>query len=119
MVRPHDGDLVAAAISVAPVAAGRLDDWRVSHAGLSAPRRIEWAQTLRNRGITRQAIFLAEDGDRHLSVIHSEAAELPGGDDRLDAWFSGYMSDLHDAPFATEVVCDASSKPGPWKGWRG
>jgi len=116
---------VAATISVAPVSDGRLEDWRAFHAELSGPRRIEWAQSQRRRGVTRQVISLAADGDRHLAVVYSEAADparaaaLPDGDDPFDSWFSEQMSDLHDAPFATEVVFDSSPKPGPWKGWRG
>lgn len=113
---------MAALISVAPLAGGRLHDWRALHDELSGARRIEWARSQRRRGIIRQMMALAGDGGRHLAVVCSEAADpkhaaaLPGGDHPFDEWFSEPMTERQDAPFATEVVFDSSPEPGPWKG---
>jgi len=116
---------VAASIVVRPVTAGRLDEWRAFHAELLGPRRIEWAQSQRRRGITRQVVSLVAHGDTHLAVVFSEGRDpvaalraLEDSNDAFDVWMVDRVRALHGAPLASEMTLDTAPRPGPWKGWR-
>ena len=115
---------MAATITIAPIIEGMVEDWRAFVGELRGPRRIEWAQSQRRRGITRQVVTLAE-GEAALAVVYTEAADieeaaarLADSDDPFDSWYREQMASLHDDPYDTEVVFDSAPKPGPWRGWR-
>jgi len=117
---------VAATITVAPIVEGKMPEWRSFQAELSGARRIEWAQSQRRRGITRQVISLSMDGDRTLAVVYSETSDpgraaqtLEASDDAFDVWFKEMLGELHEGPLESETVFDSAPKPGPWRGWRG
>lgn len=115
---------MAAAVTIAPIRSGLVDEWRAFVAELQGPRRIDWVQSQRRRGITRQVISIAS-GDPVLAVIYTESDDpdrarerLAGSDDPFDAWLRARLEDLYDAPFEAEVVFDSAPRPGPWRGWR-
>ncbi len=115
---------MAANVTIAPIGNGKVDEWRAFVSDLAGARRIEWAQSQRRRGITRQVITLAE-GDPALAVVYTEAGDVEAAADRLvesndpfDAWYREQMVELHDEPMDTEVVFDSAPRPGPWRGWR-
>jgi len=116
---------LAASIVVRPIIEGKLDEWREFHATLMGSRRIEWAQSQRRRGVTRQVVALVHDGGRDLAVMftegHDPAAAMQALDDSKDAfdvWLMDRVRTLHDEPLASEVTVDTAPRPGPWKGWR-
>ena len=113
---------VAATVTIAPIK--KPDEWRAFVAELQTSRRIEWAQSQRRRGITRQVITIAE-GEPALAVVYTEAGDieaatagLEASTDPFDVWFRERVDDLHDESFETEVVFDSAPRPGPWRGWR-
>ncbi|MEE9582671.1 MAG: hypothetical protein V3W36_07005 [Acidimicrobiia bacterium] len=115
---------MAATITIAPIVEGMVEDWRAFVGELQGPRRIEWAQSQRRRGITRQVVTLAE-GEAALAVLYTEAADveqarklLADSDDPFDSWYRQQLASLHQEPYDTEVVFDSAPKPGPWRGWR-
>lgn len=115
---------MAATVTIAPIAIGKVDAWRAFVAELQGPRRIEWAQSQRRRGITRQVITLAS-GDPALAVVYTETGDVEASADRLaesedpfDTWYRDRVRDLHVEPYDTEVVFDSAPRPGPWRGWR-
>ncbi len=115
---------MAATITIAPIVEGMVEDWRAFVGELQGARRIEWAQSQRRRGITRQVVTLAE-GKAPLAVVYTEAgdieqaaARLADSDDPFDAWYRQQMASLHQDPYDTEVVFDSAPRPGPWRGWR-
>jgi len=115
---------VAATITTTPIADGREPDWRVFISELQGPRRIEWAQSQRRRGVTREVVAVA-DGDPVLAIVYAEATDpsaaaemLASSDDPFDVWYRERVAELHDGAWPTEVVFDSAPKPGPWRGWR-
>ena len=113
---------VAASVTIAPIK--NPDEWRAFVSKLQTSRRIEWAQSQRRRGITRQVITIAE-GEPALAVVDTVAVDidvatsgLDASTDPFDVWFRERVDDLHDEPFETEVVFDSAPRPGPWRGWR-
>jgi hypothetical protein len=115
---------VAATITVRPIAAGKLGDWRAFHAELMGARRIEWAQSQRRRGITRQVVSLIEHGGAHLAVVFSEGRDpaaavraIADSNEAFDMMWE-QLSDLHGEPPPAETTLDTAPRPGPWKGWR-
>ena len=116
---------MAATITVRPIAAGKLGDWRAFHAELMGARRIEWAQSQRRRGITRQVVSLIEHGGAHLAVVFSEGRDpaaavraIADSSEAFDVWMWGRIQDLHGEPLTAETTLDTAPRPGPWKGWR-
>jgi hypothetical protein len=116
---------LAATITIRPVAPGKLDEWRAFHAELMGPRRIEWAQSQRRRGITRQVVSLARDGGHAFAVVFTEGRDptaslraLEGSNDPFDIWLMGRVRDLHGDALPSEVALDTAPRPGPWRGWR-
>jgi len=116
---------VAAALSLTPIADGKLDEWRVLHAELMGPKRIEWAQSQRRRGVTRQVVSLVMDGDRPLAALFTEAADPEGAlralhesTEPFDRWLVERLGAVLDAPMTVTPVVDTAPRPGPWRGWR-
>jgi hypothetical protein len=118
-------DSLAANITVRPIADGKLDEWREFHAALMGSRRIEWAQSQRRRGITRQVVSLVQQGGRNLAVMFTEGRDpqaaldvLADSADAFDVWLMERVSALHGEPLSAETTLDTAPRPGPWKGWR-
>ena len=116
---------MAASIVVRPVKEGKLDEWRAFHAALMGARRIEWAQSQRRRGITRQMVSLVEHGDVHLAIVFSEGRDpeaasqaLEESSDTFDVWMMEQVRALHGEALPSEITLDTAPRPGPWKGWR-
>lgn len=115
---------MAAQISLTPIAGGQLDAWRAFITELQGPRRIEWAQSQRRRGISREVISLAADG-RALVVVYTESPDhtlasrlLAQSSDPFDIWYRDRLGELLEDPLDAEVLFDSAPKPGPWRGWR-
>lgn len=113
---------MSAAIFIQPVRPGRAGEFRALVGELMTSRRIEWAQSHRDRGITRQVMTVATDGDRTLAVSYVEAADpmaaMNPGSGPFDAWLAGRLAELLEPTLAVEVLADTAPKPGPWRGWR-
>ncbi|HSM01687.1 MAG TPA: hypothetical protein VK960_04485 [Acidimicrobiia bacterium] len=116
---------MAASIIVRPISEGKLDEWREFHAALMGSRRIEWAQSQRRRGITRQVVALVHEGGTDLAVVYTEGKDpvaalqaLAESNDAFDVWLMERVEDLHGPPLSSEVTLDTAPRPGPWKGWR-
>jgi hypothetical protein len=114
---------LAASIVVRPVSDGKLDEWREFHAALMGSRRIEWAQSQRRRGVSRQVVSLVEHGGVHLAVVFTEGKDpvaalraLEESSDAFDVWLTERVRALHGDPLASESVLDTAPRPGPWKG---
>jgi hypothetical protein len=118
--------LVAATLYVMPVRPGRSDDFRAFVADLMRSRRVEWAESHRRRGVTRQVVFIGRDGGgRDLAMIYSESPDpesaftsIAASDHPFDRWLAEKMSELLEARIAVESLADTAPKPGPWRGWR-
>lgn len=111
-------------MSIAPIKAGMVGEWREFVAELRGPRRIEWAQSQRRRGITRQVVSLTE-GEPALSVVYTESRDattattgLNGSTTPFDVWYRDQIERLHETALPAEVVFDSAPRPGPWRGWR-
>lgn len=105
---------------------GRVDDFRRFVDDLMTTRRIEWAQSQRRRGITRQVTTVSSKGDRSLAIMYLEGSEpgealsrLEASRDEFDQWLAGRVAELLEGPIVAEVIADTAPKPGPWRGWRG
>lgn len=116
---------MAAVLRLSPIVAGRIDQWRALHAELMGAKRIEWAQSQRRRGVTRQVVCLVEDGDRFLAAVYTEAADPDAALDRLrasheqfDRWLVEQLDVVLEPPIPTSTVVDTAPRPGPWRGWR-
>lgn len=114
---------MSAAIFIQPVRPGRHEEFRSLVADLMTSRRIEWAQSHRDRGITRQVVNLAADGDRWLAVFYVEAADpvaamTAGADGEFGVWLHERLAELLEPTLAVESLADTAPKPGPWRGWR-
>lgn len=116
---------MAASIIIRPVEEGKLDEWGQFHAELMGSRRIEWAQSQRRRGITRQVVSLVSDGGRNLAVVFTEGRDpgaalqaLEDSTDAFDVWLMERVAALHGDPLVSEITLDTAPRPGPWKGWR-
>jgi hypothetical protein len=68
---------VSAVLTLYPIKAGKGDEWKALHAELMGPRRIEWAQSQRRRGVTRQVVSLVSEGERQIAAVFTEASD-PG-----------------------------------------
>lgn len=115
---------VPAHVTVNPIDADRTDEWRGFVAALAGPRRIEWAQSQRRRGITREVISLAP-GDPDSAVVYVEtndpvrsAEVLSASDHPFDEWYRSRLDELLGPASDVEVVFDSAPRPGPWRGVR-
>ena len=113
---------MAATISIAPITPGREEDWDEFIAELRGPRRIEWAQSQRRRGITRQVVSKTV-ADMSYALVYSEVNDgdeaarlLAESTDQFDVWLRTRVAELHGAWVPTEVAFDSAPKPGPWRG---
>jgi hypothetical protein len=116
---------MAVAIRINPIAPERVDEWRAFVAELTGPRRIEWAESHRRRGITRQVISMAEAAGQPMSVVVVEADDPRVADELLmssthgfDVWLRGRLADLLGAPVQVGVMYDSAPRKGPWRGMR-
>ena len=112
-----------AAIFIMPIRSGREEAFRSLVGELMSTRRIEWAQSQRRSGITRQVVSFAPD--RGVAVTYVEAedplaalAASRRSDDEFDRWLTMTMDDLLETTLAVETLADTAPKPGPWRGWR-
>ncbi|MFH1103911.1 MAG: hypothetical protein V1757_03055 [Actinomycetota bacterium] len=116
---------MSAVLNLVPIESGKVDDWRALHAELMGPRRIEWAQSQRRRGVTRQVVSLVSDGGRHLAAVFTEAADpeaalrsLRSSSDAFDRWLVERLDDVLGEALPTTTIVDTAPRPGPWRGWR-
>lgn len=117
---------MAATLYVMPVRSGRTDDFRALVSELMRSRRAEWAESHRRRGVTRQVVFLGNDGEGHdLAMVYSESPDpesaftsIAASEHPFDRWLAGKMSELVEARIAVESLADTAPKPGIWRGWR-
>jgi len=117
---------VAAVLSLAPIASGRMDGWKQLHAELMGARRIEWAQSQRRRGITRQVVSLVESQGRFFQAVFTEGtdpgaatANLRSSADPFDRWLVGRLDAVLEDSLPATTILDTAPPPGPWRGWRG
>jgi len=116
-----------AALLLARVTRDRLAAWRVFHTELAGPRRGEWAQSQRRRGIDREAVWLIRGDDGMTACYLIEAAEpraarhaLQTSGDPFDAWYRERWAEVHDGPGEfSEAVFDSRLGAGAWRGWLG
>jgi hypothetical protein len=116
---------VTASIYAMPIRPGKRDEFRALVTELMGARRIEWAESHRRRGVTRQALFVGTFDGRDLAMIFSESpdaekafASIAGSDHPFDRWLAGRMSELLEARIAVESLADTAPRSGPWRGWR-
>lgn len=115
-----------AALVLAPVDPDRLGDWRAFYEELRGPRRAEWAQSQRRRGVEREAIWLLHGGAGVTVCYLVEAAEpraarhaLRTSADPFDTWFRERWDEVHGGPETlTEAVFDTRIPAGAWRGLR-
>jgi hypothetical protein len=116
---------VTASIYAMPIRVGKRDEFRALVTELMGPRRIEWAESHRRRGVTRQAVFIGSIDGRDVAMIFSESPDperaftaIAASDHPFDRWLAQRMSELLEARIAVESLADTAPKPGPWRGWR-
>lgn len=116
---------MAVSVVVAPIGAGKLEAWRDLQAELSGPRRGDWAQSQRRRGVTREVAFLVADPDPYVIYV-IDGAEAEAAITRLsdsvhgfDRWLYDRMMEVHAGMIFADRVHDTRPGPGAWRGWRG
>lgn len=112
-------------IEVNEIEPGRLTEWNDFVAELLGPRRVEWAESHRRRGIRRVVISTVADGDRPLAVVLVDAADRSLAADRLerstepfDAWLRDRLAELLGPPVDAALLADTAPRRGPWPGLR-
>ncbi|OFW66995.1 MAG: hypothetical protein A2Z12_06995 [Actinobacteria bacterium RBG_16_68_21] len=117
---------MAAVLSLTPIAPGKADEWRALHAELMGARRVEWAQSQRRRGVTRQVVSLVERDRESLAVVFTEAhdpeaalASLRSSSDPFDQWLVERLDAVLETSLPATRILDTAPRPGPWRGWRG
>ena len=122
---PTPGSPVTASIHAMPIRSGRSAEFGALVSELMGSRRIEWAESHRRRGVTRQAFFVGNLDGRDFALIFSESGDsrqvlpaIAASDHPFDRWLAERMSELLDEPIAVESLADTAPKPGPWRGWR-
>jgi hypothetical protein len=121
---------VPAVLVIAAVVDGRTPEWRAFHADLAGPRRAEWVQSQRRRGIKREVIWLTDgsdgsDGAVSVTVLEGEdpgasLRHLESSNHPFDVWYRERWGEVHvaDSIYA-EPIFDTKLGPGLWRGWMG
>ena len=114
-----------ATLYVMPIRPGRSADFRALVAEVMGPRRGEWAESHRRRGVTRQVMFLAPVEGREVAMVFSESPDaeqafgsIAGSDHPFDRWLAGRMAEIFEPRVAVDNLADTAPRPGPWRGWR-
>lgn len=117
---------MSASIVIAPIAGGRLEEWRAFHAELTGRRRPAWAESQRRRGITREVVFLWPGPAGPSAVYLVEGAEagaavedLGASSDAFDVWLRERLAHLHDRLDFPDRLSDTRPAEGARGGWRG
>jgi hypothetical protein len=112
-------------IYVMKIRPGRTADFEAFVAELMGPRRMEWAESHRRRGITRQVVCRAPLGGSDFAMIFSESddserayAAIGASDHPFDRWLADRITDLFEPRAAVDTLADTAPRPGPWRGWR-
>lgn len=126
VIRRLQGDPVTVSIVIAPIAEGRVDEWRAFHSELTITRRVEWAESQHRRGITREAIFSWTGSSGPSAVYLVEGADagdaldaLGLSDDPFDVWLREQLAALHEELDFPVRLSDTRPSPSAWSGWRG
>ena len=114
---------MTASIAIAPIPQDRLAEWREFHAELTGPRRPEWAESQRRRGVMREVVFLWQGPDGPCAVYLVEGTDAAEALDRLgdrgfDEWYRDRLGDLHSELDFPARLSDTRPPPGSWRGWR-
>lgn len=91
------------AVMAAPLAAGNLAAWEEWIGQLTGPRRAEFEDMNRRRGLTAHEAHLqpTPDGDYIVLVVHGGPggdtflADMAASDDAFDRWFIGKVAEIH------------------------
>lgn len=118
--------MAPASITISPLRPDSLDAWREFYAELSGPRRSAWAQSQRNRGVRREAVWLLPDPPRAVVLIEgpdpvASATALEASTDPFDVWLRERLGSLLGEPLHAVSVFDSKPRPGSWRGlapWR-
>jgi hypothetical protein len=112
-------------IEVNEIATGKLAEWTEFVAQLTGPRRVEWAESHRRRGIRRVVISTVGVDDRSLAVVLVDATDRQLAANRLedsvepfDVWLRDRLGELLGAPVDAAVLADTAPRRGPWPGLR-
>jgi hypothetical protein len=115
---------LASNITVRPITEGNETAWRAFVAELEGARRVEWAESQRRCGISRQVLGMTS-GSPSLSITVMEAADpeaarrrLAESSESFDVWYRRTLDELLGETLDTEVVFDSARRRGPWRGWR-
>ncbi len=116
---------MAPTIYVMKIRSGRGDDFRAFVAELMGSRRVEWAESHRRRGITRQVVCQAPVAGGDYAMIYTESADsdkayaaITASDDPFDRWLGGRIAELFEPRISVDTLADTGPKAGPWRGWR-
>jgi hypothetical protein len=114
---------VTSTIVARPIRDGKLDEWRAFVSDLMGPRRAEWAQSKRRRGIRHVTIATAWHDNRPLAVLYVSGEDPEAGMSRLaesadpfDAWLTGRQAEILGDRLDVQVIGDTAPPSGPWKG---
>ncbi len=112
-------------IYVMKIRPGRAAEFDSFIRDLMGARRIEWAESHRRRGITRQVVCRAPVGGGDYAMIFTEStdsdrayAAITESDHPFDRWLAERIADLFEPRIAVETLADTAPRPGPWRGWR-
>lgn len=112
-------------IEVNEIAPGRLAEWNDFVAELTGPRRVEWAESHRRRGIRRVVISTVGVPPHPLAVVLVDSADRPLAEQRLarstepfDVWLRERLADLLGASVEAALLADTAPRRGPWPGLR-
>ena len=112
--------MAPASITIAPIEPGSLDEWRAFYAELSGPRRSEWAESQRRRGVRREAVWLMHDPPRAVVLVEgpdpgAAAVELEASTVPFDVWFREQLDGLTGATQTATAVFDSKPRRGTWR----
>jgi hypothetical protein len=112
-------------IEVNEIEPGRLAEWNDFVAELMGPRRVEWAESHRRRGIRRVVISTVGGDGRPLAVVLVDATDRSLAAGRLevsvepfDVWLRDRLTYLLGPAVDAAVLADTAPRRGPWPGLR-